>query len=78
MFLYLYTTGSELMCYDCGHEDGDECNGESLGVKVLCQTKDPEQEHYGNKCYVGHTGNMDTQICYIFVTFFCSKSVPSE
>jgi len=28
------------------------------GVEVQCQMNDPEEHHYGDACYVGHSGNI--------------------
>ena len=46
-------SGTALVCYEC-HDVG--CGEHEYGVGVSCQTEDPEAEHYGDFCYVAHTG----------------------
>ena len=51
------TKGVGLKCYECGHEDGQDCTMEKSGKEVRCQMNDAKQENYGDNCYVGHTGS---------------------
>ena len=52
----IYDVGNGLECYFCGY-DGNECNAADYGDPFHCQMDDAEKEHYGNVCYVAHTGN---------------------
>ena len=45
--------GTALVCYEC-HDD--ECGEHEYGHGVTCQMENPEDEHYGDFCYVAHTG----------------------
>ena len=47
--------GASLKCYYCGHEDED-CSAGASGIEVSCQTSNEEEPHYGDSCYVGHSG----------------------
>ena len=44
-----------LECYYCGQEDED-CSADDAGHEVECQMTDPAEHHYGDSCYVGHSG----------------------
>ena len=44
-----------LECYFCSYEEG-ECGVEVSGVPVNCQMDNPFGKHYGDACYVAHTG----------------------
>ena len=46
-------------CYYCqenGGEEHDICTADEFGHSVTCQTSDPDGEHYGDACAVGHVG----------------------
>ena len=58
MFRLNLDTGSGLTCYYCGHESEEGCSSESVGEEVKCQMTDPAQHHYGDACYVGHSGRI--------------------
>ena len=47
-----------LQCYYCLSDDHNygDCNAEHAGEQVTCQTENPDGEHYGHTCAVGHTG----------------------
>ena len=47
--------GASLKCYYCGHEDED-CSAGASGIEVSCQTANEEEPHFGDSCYVGHSG----------------------
>ena len=47
--------GAGLRCYYCGHEDED-CSAGASGIEVSCQTSNEEEPHYGDSCFVGHSG----------------------
>ena len=53
----MYKKDVGLKCYDCGHEDEQDCSSEKSGKEVRCQMSSPEQKNYGDYCYVGHTGS---------------------
>ena len=36
----------------------EECNAEEYGELVKCQYVDEKEDHYGNACVVGHTGDL--------------------
>ena len=53
----MYILGNELVCYYCGHEEGEkECGPNDFGRGVTCQMDDPRVIYYGDSCYVGHSG----------------------
>ena len=56
--------GFGLECYFCGY-DGNECNAADYGNPFHCQMDDAEKEHYGNVCYVAHTGNF---LHFVFIS----------
>ena len=47
-----------LECYYCGHDDGVDpmCDADNAGGAIHCQMNNPEELHYGDSCYVGHSG----------------------
>ena len=47
-----------LQCYYCLSDDHNygDCDSEHAGEQVTCQTENPDLEHYGHTCAVGHTG----------------------
>ena len=47
--------GAGLKCYYCGHEDED-CSAGASGIEITCQTSNEEEPHFGDSCYVGHSG----------------------
>ena len=51
-----------LECYYCGHEEGDECGSEMPDDSpyFVCQMSSPDEPHYGDSCYVGHSGTAVT------------------
>ena len=55
LFLLLVT---DLECYYCGHDDPGECNEEVPGEEIHCQMSNPEEPHYGDSCFVGHSGKL--------------------
>ena len=55
--IHFYITGAGRKCYYCGHEESEECNDDVPGKEVTCQMSDPEQDYFGDVCYVGHDGN---------------------
>ena len=56
VYLRIFIVGNELVCYYCGHEEGDECGPTHFGRGVTCQMNDPEETYYGDSCYVGYPG----------------------
>ena len=44
------------MCYECHELDEHECGEHEWGKGVTCQMENPQEENYGNSCYVAHTG----------------------
>ena len=46
------------LCYYCSSDDPNygDCDAEHAGEPVSCQTDNPDGEHYGHTCAVGHTG----------------------
>jgi hypothetical protein len=67
----MYILENELVCYYCGHEEGEkECGPDDFGRGVSCQMDDPRLIYYGDSCYVGHSGilvsliipNFDTRL----------------
>ena len=60
---FLAYSGNGPNCYYCGHEEED-CNAEHHGLIVTCQMHDPTMHHYGDACYVGHSGN-----CFVNLNF---------
>ena len=51
---------TDLSCYYCnsGDLEHEECNAEEYGELVKCQYVDEKEDHYGNACVVGHTGDL--------------------
>ena len=50
--------GDGVKCFSCGREDGVECNSDHPGTEVHCQMDSPENENFGDACYVGHDGKI--------------------
>ena len=48
-----------LECYYCGHEEDDECGSKMPDDSpyFVCQMSSPDEPHYGDSCYVGHSGS---------------------
>ena len=59
-------SGTALVCYECHELDEHECGEHEWGKGVTCQMENPQEENYGNSCYVAHTGQ--SIILVIFVT----------
>ena len=53
--MYIYSIDTDLMCYYCRYNAG-ECNEDEYGELIKCQDDDEHSEHFGNACYIGHTG----------------------
>ena len=56
--MYNFIEGG-LECYYCqenGGEEHDVCTADEFGHPVECQMIDPEGDHYGDVCAVGHAG----------------------
>ena len=49
-------SGTALVCYECHELDEHECGEHEWGKGVTCQMENPQEENYGNSCYVAHTG----------------------
>ena len=50
------TLDEYLECYYCGRDNPGECNGDVPGEEIHCQMLHPEEPHYGDSCFVGHSG----------------------
>jgi hypothetical protein len=64
LIIYLNTfvmEENELKCYFCLSDDHNygDCNDDHAGEIVTCQFENPEGEHYGRTCAVGHTGEFE-------------------
>ena len=53
----IFCSGSVLECYYCSFEEGQECGVEVAGIPIQCQMEDSMAKHYGDSCYVAHSGN---------------------
>ena len=59
--IYFYVScdlEKELECFYCegGVNSTEVCNDYHPGQIVSCQTQDPNGDHYGHTCAIGHTG----------------------
>ena len=45
-----------MVCYECHELDEHECGEHEWGKGVTCQMENPQEENYGNSCYVARTG----------------------
>ena len=50
--------GEGIKCLSCGREEGVECSEQHVGKEVYCQMESPEEENFGDACYVGHDGKI--------------------
>ena len=48
-----------LECYYCTENYQEACNALNFGEKVMCQKEAPDGLHYGDSCFVGHTGRLN-------------------
>ena len=54
----VFIIGNILECYYCRYDEEGDCNADMDGIEVQCQMNNPEEHHYGDACYVGHSGNI--------------------